>query len=100
MATFISIPQVLALSPDGQLEPDKELRAVRVQAALVRSLLDELDEVAPPGAGEAHTGAFAAQAIEELTQLACRMIETAAAIAPQRVSELCLRRWAVLDAAV
>jgi hypothetical protein len=99
MATFISIPQVLTLSVDGQLEPDNELRAVRIQAAFVRSLLDELDEVAAPSAGEAHMGAFAAQAIDELTQLACRMIETAAAIAPERVSELCLRRWAVVKGA-
>jgi hypothetical protein len=97
MSTFISIPHVLLLAKNGQLEADTELRSVRAQAAVVRSLLDELDDVAPPGGGTDHSGAFAAQTIEELTHLACRMIETAAAIAPGRVTELCLRRWPPLN---
>jgi hypothetical protein len=95
MATFISIPHVLVLSEEGQLVADTELRSVRAQAALVRSLLDELDVLAPPSVRVGHAESIAAQALEELTHLACKMMETAAAIAPERVAELCLHRWSV-----
>ncbi len=65
-----------------------EIHAVRAQAALVRSLLDELDELAPPSNATRFVGPLAAQAIEELAQLARRMMAAAVSIAPTRVESL------------
>lgn len=77
------------LSSNVDVRPaDAEVGAVRANAALVRSLLQELDELAPPAGPERAAGAFAAHAIEELSRLAHRMIEVAASIAPHRVAEL------------
>ena len=55
-----------------------ELNSIRRQAALARTLLDELEEVGP---GFDRGGALRAQAIEELTRLGCRIFEAAALLA-------------------
>jgi hypothetical protein len=96
MSPVVHVPDVLTMSPAGAMALDSELQSVRAQAALVRSLLDELDELAPPGGRSADSHFFAEQVVEELTHLACRMMETAAAIAPERVNDLFLRRWSAL----
>jgi hypothetical protein len=57
-----------------------ELSSIRRQAALARTLLDELDEVAP---GFDRGRALRAQAIEELTRLGCRIFEAAALLASE-----------------
>lgn len=72
---------------------DGEVAGIRMQAALVRSLLEELDEIIPPGSSSSFGQVGAAQAVEELAQLACRMLRVASSIAPQRVQELCMRHW-------
>jgi hypothetical protein len=54
------------------------LASVRRQAALLRSLLYELEAIAP---GFDPAGAPSAQAIEELTRLGCRIFEAAALFA-------------------
>ncbi len=50
--------------------------AVRKQAAFVRTLLDELERIAP----HAHEEAVGEQTIEELVRLGCSIIEAAAAL--------------------
>ena len=91
MAQLLSIPGLYATSPSPAPDPEAELRAVRAQAGLVRTLLADLDELTGPGTerlGEVLSG----QAVEELTYLACRMLEAAAAIAPHRMSTLLPRK--------
>ena len=56
------------------------LASVRRQAALLRALLDELEEIAP---GFDPRRAPSAQAIEELTRLGCRIFEAAALLASE-----------------
>ena len=70
-----------------------ELRALRQQAALVRSLLDELDALTHPGASGRLGIAIGAQTIEELAQLACKMMEAASAMASKCVAEVHLATW-------
>lgn len=65
---------------------ERELGAVRAQAAVIRSLLDELDGLAPPSGSARFAGAFAAQAIEELAHLAHRMMEVATSLSAQRAA--------------
>lgn len=82
MASLVSFPDVLPPHDCHALDPAAEVRAVRAQAAVVRSLLDELEMLSAP---QRLAEAVAAQTVEELTQLAWRMLQTAAAIAPHRV---------------
>lgn len=56
------------------------LFSIRRQAALARTLLDELEDFAPT---LDQGGAPRAQAIEELTRLGCRIFEAAALLASQ-----------------
>jgi hypothetical protein len=49
---------------------------VRSQAAFVRTLLDEVERVAPSAAG----CAVSAQLAEELTRLGCRFLEVASSL--------------------
>jgi hypothetical protein len=55
-----------------------EWSSIRRQAALARTLLDELEEIAP---GFDRGRDLRAQAIEELTRLGCRIFEAAALLA-------------------
>ena len=73
---------------------DPELHVIRAQAALVRTLLAELEEVAPPRSTRRLAAVtLAAQTTEELAQLACKMMSAATSMAPQRVAELQLEQW-------
>jgi hypothetical protein len=56
------------------------LASVRRQAALARTLLDELESIAPMFEP---ARAPSAQAIEELTRLGCRIFEAAALLASE-----------------
>jgi hypothetical protein len=77
---------VSSISPGALADP--ELHVIRAQAALVRTLLDELDEVAPPRDSQRLASALAAQTAEELEHLASRMMSAASSLAPQRAAEL------------
>lgn len=92
MSTLISIPDLLIPSGPDHAAAETELRSVRMQAALVRSLLDELEHIAPSAERTEDADAIADQTVEELVHLGCKMIEAAAAIAPQRFAEICTRR--------
>jgi hypothetical protein len=67
---------------DRRSEPP--LLSIRRQAALARTLLDELEEIGP--GFERGTG-LRAQAIEELTRLGCRIFEVAALFASEEEAE-------------
>jgi hypothetical protein len=54
---------------------DKSLAHVRSQAAFVRSLLDEVERVAPQVS--VAPGIVSAQLVEELARLGCRFLEVA-----------------------
>jgi hypothetical protein len=67
----------------GEIELPKLLAQLRGQAALVRSLLDELDRHTPPSQRDRETVQFSAlggQIAEEIERLGARMLECAAAI--------------------
>jgi hypothetical protein len=53
-----------------------EVRRVRSHAAIVRTLLEELDRVLPSASGTGERG-VTEQLIEELTSLGCRVLECA-----------------------
>ena len=63
---------------DRRSEPPPPLISVRRQAALARTLLYELEAIAP---GFDPARAPSLQAIEELTRLGCRIFEAAALLA-------------------
>jgi hypothetical protein len=60
------------------------LLTVRRQAALARTLLDELEEIAP---GFDRGRALSRQAIEELMRLGCRIFEVADLLASEEAAE-------------
>jgi hypothetical protein len=93
--TSISKSNVVAALTTPPVLADSDLRAIRAQAALVRSLLDELDDLAPPRGSERFAAALAAQTVEELAQLACRMMAVASSMAPQCVAEVHIQQWTV-----
>lgn len=96
MAVYIPVPEIFASPSDRAHEPGAATHAVRTQAALLRSLLDELDLIAPPSTRTAApSSGIAAQAVDELAQLAQRMMAALASIAPHRVGELCLDRGSI-----
>jgi hypothetical protein len=63
------------ITPSNAVRP---MSSVRNQAALLRTLLDEVERVAPPGVDEA----VCEQLVEELARLGCRCIELARALTP------------------
>jgi hypothetical protein len=63
--------------------PQDDLTRLRRHAALVRSLLDELDRVLPPfGPGQRAGEAVVIheQLVEELSRVGCRLLECAASL--------------------
>jgi hypothetical protein len=68
----------------GHTDVDTEIRAARVQAAVVRSLLDELDDALPPVGSDKLRGICAQQAVEELAQLAHKLLTIAGTLSPQQ----------------
>lgn len=96
MATYLPVPEIFASPSVRAHEPGAAMHAVRAQAALVRSLLDELDLLAPPSSPTPVVSAsVAVAALEDLKQLALRMMQAAAEIAPHGVGELYLNRGSV-----
>lgn len=86
MASLISFPEVITPHDKDRHDPEAEMRAVRAQAAVVRSLLDEVEFLSSHSGASSLGAAVAAQTVEELTQLAWRILQTAAAIAPHRIA--------------
>ncbi len=71
----------------GETGPRPTLMRLRNHAALVRTLLDELDRVAPPAGGAMAVNlGVVGQVAEEVARLGCRMLECAAAMAGEDVS--------------
>ena len=66
----------LPLLPIRRESEDSRLAGVRSQAAFVRTLLDEVERVAPSGTGNA----VSTQLVEELARLGCRFLEVASAL--------------------
>src|SRR5579872_5169899 len=70
----------VVVEPGDQLGLSPNVRRLRAHAAVVRSLLDELDRVAPAsglGFAEATASRHTEHLAEELAQLARRMLECA-----------------------
>lgn len=86
MAIILSFPDILVSQEPRPLDAAVELRTVRAQAAVVRSLLDELDLLTTMEGGSPVSAEVAAQTVEEMTTLAWRIQHAAAALAPHRVS--------------
>jgi hypothetical protein len=59
---------------------DVSFREIRLQASVVRVLLDEVEAVDEPELGDAPREQF----IEELARLGCRILETASALTRAR----------------
>jgi hypothetical protein len=73
----------IAFVQSGEIDLPKVLAHLRSQAALVRSLLDELDRHTPFSPRDPETVQFSAlgdQIAEEIERLGARMLECAAAI--------------------
>lgn len=67
-------------NPPASTVPASEfpaLASIRSQAAFVRSLLDEVERLAPAGGAE---GAVGAQLVEELARLGARFLEVSRAL--------------------
>lgn len=94
MSQHLTIPGLDVTSLARPVDPRAEVRAIRAQAGLVRALLDELDDLTRPDSGRLDE-LVAGQSIEELTQLAARMLEAAAAIAPHRMGAVVLHKGQV-----
>jgi hypothetical protein len=56
--------------------PDRPLGVIRVELAVVRSLLDEVDRLPVASSSSSAQGQLA----EELTRLGCRLLETASSL--------------------
>jgi hypothetical protein len=72
-----------AVSQFDQVDLSAALERIRVHAALVRALLDELDRLAPISERRPDAERFVAlseQHAEELGRLGCRIVECAAAM--------------------
>jgi hypothetical protein len=68
----------------GEVDFPRTLERLRARAALVRTLLDELDRLAPISDRRSDVARFVAlseQHAEELQRLGCQIIECAAAMA-------------------
>jgi hypothetical protein len=81
----------VAFVPSGEIELPRVLAQLRGQAALVRSLLDELDRHTPFSPrlfarhpDTAQLSALGSQIAEEIERLGARMLECAAAITGTR----------------
>lgn len=83
MAIRMSRPESTPSEVPPSLEAGAEMRAVRAQAAVVRSLLDELEHLAPASGSQRLGDAIAAQTVEELTSLAHRMLAAAEHLSPR-----------------
>jgi hypothetical protein len=95
MSTVLSISNLAAGLSSPAAPVETGLQSIRAQAALVRSLLDELEELAPPSGSSRFASSVAAQTGEELAQLACKMMVAASFLAPQSVAAMKLQHWPV-----
>lgn len=77
------VPVVDSIPPT---DVDLEIRAARAQAAVVRSLLDELDDALPPSGCTRVRSIFAAQAAEEIAHLGERLLQLASRISMNRAA--------------
>ena len=70
------LPSLVTLesSDDGQLNAELRLARLRAQAALVRTLTDNIEHLVRPGEADA----LRWQIIEEMARLGCRLLEAAA----------------------
>jgi hypothetical protein len=73
------IPSLAALesNDDGRLVAELRLVGLRSQAAIVRTLADQVERLSRDAEGHEHAG----QLIEEMARLGSRLLEAAAALA-------------------
>ena len=90
MATYIPVPEIFATPSIRAHEPGPEMNDLQEQANHVRSLLDELDRIAPSDRPPALTEEETNQTIEHLGQLARRMMAAVASFAQPRTTEISL----------
>lgn len=93
MPTLASLSTVAVSLDCSPALAERELHVIRAQAALVRTLLDELEQVAPPRDSVRFAASLATQAAEELADLACKMMSVASSIAPESVEALHRQSW-------
>jgi hypothetical protein len=76
------IPSLAALesNDDGRLVAELRLAGLRSQAAIVRTLADQVERLSREAEGREHAG----QLIEEMARLGSRLLEAAAAFAEAR----------------
>ena len=88
MATYIPVPEIFATPSIRAHEPGSEMNDLQAKAEHVRSLLDELDRIAPSDRPPALSAEETNQTIEHLGQLARRMMAAVASLAPKGTTEL------------
>lgn len=88
MAIYVPVPEIFASPSFRGLEPGSEMRLVPAQAEHVRSLLDELDRIAPSDRPPALSAEETTQTVQHLGHLARRIMAALASIAPDRAAEL------------
>jgi hypothetical protein len=79
------IPSIIALEADddGRLVAELRLARLRSHAAVVRTLADQVEYLSRSGDADG----IGDQLIEEMAQLGCRLLETAAALARSQAAE-------------
>lgn len=79
------IPSVTALeaNDDGRLVAEFRLARLQSHAAVVRTLADQVEHLSRAGDADG----IGDQLVEELAQLGCRLLETAAALAQPQAPE-------------
>jgi hypothetical protein len=91
------IPSVAALesNEDGPLADELRLVHLRSQAAVIRTLADQVEHLSRA----AEADGLGVQIVEEMARLGCRLLETAGALAEApRSSVRTVRRWLPEDA--
>jgi hypothetical protein len=83
MLTQTQAVAALASRPDRALAEEPRLVELRSQAAIVRTLVDQVEQVTRAG----DVASLGAQMVEEMARLGCRLLDTAAALAEVSVED-------------
>jgi hypothetical protein len=84
MLAHIPLPlAAFEVNEDGRLTTGLRLGRLRSQVAVIRALADHVEHLARPG----DTEGLGEQLIEEMTRLACRLLEVAGSLAGSPRSE-------------
>jgi|HubBroStandDraft_5_1064220.scaffolds.fasta_scaffold70307_2 hypothetical protein len=83
MSAHLPSLDALESNDDDRLSAELQLARLRSQAAVVRTITDEVDHLARMRDGDGLRG----QLVEEMARLACRLLETSASLAGAGHSE-------------